>query len=290
MQSKLRKYQIGLAALGLFTLVIVVVILVQAGATKQDADTTKKANDIATKLEMYISTKQMIPDSLGAVGVSDVPATISYQKLSDTSYRFCLTYKSASSGFDAASAVTDVATGSYGQRYSSLGNTTDTETGDTGYLYIPDTHHKGSNCQTIKPYIYASPYYPYSQPSTKQPLLDTMNGMQEKARDTERTTDLKTLQSQLEAYYALNGYYPTLANLNDLSWVASNMPGMDKETLRDPQGGGYSLVAAPTKHAYAYEVYDDSYQTCTVAENCTSYILTATPETGDPIIEESLNY
>src|SRR6202012_2103576 len=74
-------------------------------------------------------------------------------------------------------------------------------------------------------------------------VITTYNGIQQKARNTERQTDLKTFPSQLEAYYAINGHYPTTADdgtgLGDVSdknvsFVAANMKGMDKETLRDP--------------------------------------------------------
>ena len=71
-------------------------------------------------------------------------------------------------------------------------------------------------------------------------VITTYNGIQQKARNTERTTDLKTFQSQLEAYYANNGFYPSAANLGSTSatnvtFIKANMKGMDKETLRDPK-------------------------------------------------------
>jgi type II secretory pathway pseudopilin PulG len=291
MHNSLRKYQIGLAIIGVFTLVLIVIVLVQASATKQDTKTTRVANDIATKLEAYISDKQAIPSSLSAIDVSDVPTTISYQKLSSSSYKFCLTYKSASSGFDAASAVSEVASGSYGGSYSSLSDSS-ASSSDTSYLSIPDTHHKGQNCQTIKPYIFSDSSSTYNSPVTSSSALSlfgTYSGVQSKARDTERSTDLKTLQSQLEAYFAMNNSYPTLADLNDASWVSQNMKGMDIETLRDPQGNNAKLVSTPTKNAYSYEVTDQNGKDCTVDTGCTQYKITAEQETGDPLVYNSLN-
>jgi type II secretory pathway pseudopilin PulG len=287
-QSKLRKYQIGLAAIALFTLIIVIVVLVQAGATKQDADTTKKADDIATKLEAYVSSNQKVPTSLDDVGVGDVPASISYQKLSDTSYKFCLTYKSASSGFDATSAVTELASGGQGSPDNSFSDSPSTA---TSYLYIPSTHHKGQNCQTIKPYLSSdsSSYYNYNDTSSGSSLLDTYTGIQSKARDTERTTDLKTLQSQIEASYAMNGNYPTLAEINDATWRSQNMQGLDSESLKDPQGSSTTLVATPAAKAYAYQPVDDNGKACTVDTDCQAYTLTAKLEGGSDLVLDSLN-
>ena len=42
-------------------------------------------------------------------------------------------------------------------------------------------------------------------------VLTTYNGIQEKARDTKRKTDVNAMQSQIEAYQAENGKYPFLA-------------------------------------------------------------------------------
>src|SRR6185503_1315815 len=73
-------------------------------------------------------------------------------------------------------------------------------------------------------------------------VITTYNGIQTKARNTERTTDLKTFQGQLEAYYANKGYYPGNDSLGSTSatnvtFIGTDMKGMDKETLRDPKGG-----------------------------------------------------
>ena len=46
-------------------------------------------------------------------------------------------------------------------------------------------------------------------------VITTFTGIQQKARDTERETDIKALQGQIEAYYAQNGNYPTRTNVND---------------------------------------------------------------------------
>lgn len=125
-------------------------------------------------------------------------------------------------------------------------------------------------------------------------VITTYNGIQQKARNTERTTDLKTFQSQLEAYYANNGRYPSTADLGatsatNVTWAAANLKGMDKETMRDPKGADYSLATTATVNKYAY---DPAPTGCddTGSNDCTSYTLTAKPEgSGSDIVYNSLN-
>src|SRR3954470_23810382 len=71
-------------------------------------------------------------------------------------------------------------------------------------------------------------------------VITTYNGIQQKARNTERQTDLKALQGQLEAYTALNGRYPATSDLgstsaSNVTFIAASMKGLDKEALRDPK-------------------------------------------------------
>jgi general secretion pathway protein G len=129
-------------------------------------------------------------------------------------------------------------------------------------------------------------------------VITTYNGIQQKARNTERTTDLKTFQSQLEAYYANNGRYPATSDLgttsaSNVTFIASNMKGMDKETLRDPKAaaGDYSLLNTGTGTADKY-TYAPSPASCddSGSADCTSYKLYAVPEGGGSTIEyDSLN-
>lgn len=129
-------------------------------------------------------------------------------------------------------------------------------------------------------------------------VITTYNGIQQKARNTERTTDLKTFQSQLEAYYASNGSYPGTDSLgttsgSNVTFIGTNLKGMDKETLRDPKAaaGDYSLAATPTANKYAYQPTKDDGSACTTAGgDCTKYTLTAEPEgSSTNIVFDSLN-
>jgi prepilin-type N-terminal cleavage/methylation domain-containing protein len=107
-------------------------------------------------------------------------------------------------------------------------------------------------------------------------VITTFNGIQQKGRDTERQTDIKALHGQLEAYYAQNGRYPTLTNVNDATFRSANMKGLDAEALQDPKGAGQTLVAAPAANSYAYAVTPSGCDNTTT--DCTGYTLTATLE------------
>lgn len=122
-------------------------------------------------------------------------------------------------------------------------------------------------------------------------VITTFTGIQQKARDTERTTDVKAIHGQVEAYYASKGVYPTLANLNDSSWRSTNMKGLDQEALKDPKGSGYTLAASASSTQYGYDVQNASGGACdnTTGNECTQYTLTANLEGGGTFQKKNLN-
>lgn len=129
-------------------------------------------------------------------------------------------------------------------------------------------------------------------------VITTYNGIQQKGRNTERTTDLKAIQGQLEAYYAQNGRYPTNTNIgtnsaNNVTFIQGNMKGLDKEALRDPKAAAadFSLASTSTTNEYAYAATDDAGGACdNSTTDCTKYTLTAQQEGGgSDIVLNSLN-
>lgn len=119
-------------------------------------------------------------------------------------------------------------------------------------------------------------------------VITTFTGIQQKARDTERQTDIKAMHGQMEAYYAENGRYPTLADMNDATWRAANVKGLDAATLQDPKGSAQTLVSSVQANAYAYEVAASDDTACdNVATDCGKYTLTATLESGGTYFAKS---
>jgi len=130
-------------------------------------------------------------------------------------------------------------------------------------------------------------------------VITTFTGIQQRARNTERETDIKAIHGQVEAYYAENGVYPTLANLNTATWRTSNMKGLDGEALKDPKGSGtgtatsdsapYQLASAAAANVYAYVVTPSGCDNTSTGGDCTGYTLTATKEGGGTYVKTALN-
>ncbi len=133
-------------------------------------------------------------------------------------------------------------------------------------------------------------------------VITTYSGIQQRARNTERQTDLKAVQGQLEAYFAQNGRYPTSGtqasataglggtSANNVTFIGTDMKGLDKEALRDPKAtpGDYSLATGSTTNKYAYAATPSACDNSST--DCTGYTLTAKQEgSGNDIVYNSLN-
>src|SRR4051812_16253834 len=65
-------------------------------------------------------------------------------------------------------------------------------------------------------------------------VITTYSGIQQKARNSQRQTDVQSLQTQMEAFFSQNGYYPSRTDLNTGSWLSTNMKSLDVQALVDP--------------------------------------------------------
>ncbi len=131
-------------------------------------------------------------------------------------------------------------------------------------------------------------------------VITTFTGIQQKGRNTERQTDIKAIHGQLEAYFAQNGKYPELTDLNTESWRSTNMKGLDKDALYDPRDTTKDttpLESTPTVDRYSYEVvYHPSSGADSACSNadastteCNKYTLTAKQEGTTDYTKNSLN-
>jgi len=122
-------------------------------------------------------------------------------------------------------------------------------------------------------------------------VIVTYNGIQQKARDTERKTDVKALQGHLEAYWADNAKYPTLAQANDASaggFRATNFKGLDPASFADPKNStSQQLCAAAASNCYGYVPTPSGCDNSTT--DCTNYTLTANLEGGGTFSVQSNN-
>jgi type II secretion system protein G len=88
-------------------------------------------------------------------------------------------------------------------------------------------------------------------------VIVTFTGIQQKARDSKRKTDIGAVQAALESYYSSNNTYPTAAHLNSATWLSGNLKGFDPNALKDPKGNSTTVVedsATPSDTQYAYKV------------------------------------
>jgi len=112
-------------------------------------------------------------------------------------------------------------------------------------------------------------------------VIVTFTGIQQKARDSKRKTDIGALQTTLENYYGSNNTFPTLADLNSTTWQKANIPGFDPNALQDPKGNSQTVAATASATQYGYVVTPSGCDdTANAANPCTNYVLTADLETG----------
>lgn len=147
----MKKYYIGLLALGILTLGLTMYVITIGLQSSQDVKTEKFANSAATTLGSYITRNQEIPASLSATGITNIPSTVTYNKLSEKQYKFCVNYK-ADKGYGSGD-ITNVVTGTLmSQMYSGYDDSSGSKAPETS-LYLNYSHKKGEECHTVEPYI-----------------------------------------------------------------------------------------------------------------------------------------
>jgi Tfp pilus assembly protein PilE len=136
--------------------------------------------------------------------------------------------------------------------------------------------------------------------------LTTFSGVQERAKDSERKTDINTIAAKLEAYAAVKEGYPTLADLNDPVWRSANglsSSDMDK-ALSNPSAEGVAKLSQKTPSAVsdAYSYNEVSPNGCiSPTDNkgklrlnssvfCRSFRLTALLQDGEAYTKSSVGF
>jgi len=121
-------------------------------------------------------------------------------------------------------------------------------------------------------------------------VITTYTGIQAKGRNANRQSDLNSIQTHLEAYFAQNGHYPSLADMNNTAWVAGNLKGLDPAALQDPQGASQTMAGGPAAKVYSYEPANSGGASCESDDTtCAGYTLTATLEGGGTYVKSNLD-
>ena len=111
-------------------------------------------------------------------------------------------------------------------------------------------------------------------------IVMTYSGIQEKNRNSIRHNDLQQIQAKLEGFDSDNGYYPSLADMNNPAWRQKNLPGLNPKYMIDPSSkqtvNNVVLSATPKAGYYSYQVTDSNGNPCEKDDtNCAKYTLTA---------------
>ena len=120
-------------------------------------------------------------------------------------------------------------------------------------------------------------------------VITTFTGVQKKGRDADRKSDINSMYSQVEVYFAENGKYPTLTDMNSSTFRTNSLKGLSDDALTDPKGSGATLVGTPAANSYAYAVTPAGCDNTTTGGDCLGFTLTATLESGGTFAKNGSN-
>lgn len=105
-------------------------------------------------------------------------------------------------------------------------------------------------------------------------VVTTFVGIQQRARNSERQTDINSISTQLEGYFAKNSGYPSLADLNDGTWRTNNevKMGDSDKALADPSNATTAALVGTVPAAVG-----DEYSYVPTPANCNSPTTNANP-------------
>ncbi|MEI6237160.1 MAG: hypothetical protein WCP03_00985 [Candidatus Saccharibacteria bacterium] len=293
-------------AVSVISIVIFALVLPMRGLRKNmlDSQIVRALSTVQIATESYISKKGEVPKNVSDLNfeTGSKPSSKTLKRISikedDGSYQLCATFytdtkKDINESTSSTSNLLDMAK-SYTSSYDNYGNY--------------DVHGAGNYCfSNIDPYSADMPtdnYYDsnYNNFGSSVDYYNTslLASSDKSGRDTKRLTDIKSMHSQLEAYFAQNGSgYPALTDFNTVSWRAINMKGLDDISLCDPSASSQVhcvLVSAPQSKVYSYQTWEDDGTTVCKAKNdqgCPKYTLTVTLESSingsSTYVKKSLN-
>ncbi len=105
-------------------------------------------------------------------------------------------------------------------------------------------------------------------------VITTFVGIQGRARNSERQTDINSISTQLEGYFAKNSGYPSLADLNSGTWRTNNEVkiGDGDKAFADPSSPTTVTLSGTVPSAVG-----NSYSYVPTPANCNSPTTAAAP-------------
>lgn len=106
-------------------------------------------------------------------------------------------------------------------------------------------------------------------------VITTFSGVQARARDAERQTDIKAIASQLEVYYTDKGNYLPLADMQSTTTATTTLKGLSPGALKDPTDTSTNSVqtAAPSTTNKRYQYVVPAGCATTTPTGCTSFTI-----------------
>lgn len=129
-------------------------------------------------------------------------------------------------------------------------------------------------------------------------IVNSLQAVQAKSRDTTRRDDIDSIARLLEACYTnketCNGAYPSLIQLTDTApngFVTTNMQGFNNDWLKDSSNGPIQSGDASAATQYQYTVVPNGCNGARGNNICRGFTLRAYQETNPdhPYVKESLN-
>lgn len=126
----------------------------------------------------------------------------------------------------------------------------------------------------------------------------TYDGIKARSRNDARAADVRALQVYIETFYSQNTFYPSRADLNNLSWDATNLKGFTVSNLQDPLwtpknkactlDGKPILLIKSQKGCLGYNPTANSGASCENSDSsCQKYTLSATLEVGGGVYSKT---
>lgn len=130
-----------------------------------------------------------------------------------------------------------------------------------------------------------------------EPSLSTNRS---KSADVRRQTDVAAIAIRAESFYAIHGFYPTLADIQDSGFVAKYMAGLSPSALRDPSQttGTIQATTGQASASYAYvasgsgcnntaKTTVSSAEGAPIDNGCEAFVVSAKLSTGELYAKKS---
>lgn len=281
-------YPAVLAIIIILTVAVAVLIPFREKRLKaQDAVTATALKELSSGIKGYAKTNGKLPRSVDDIDFSDTNSSysynttglakdksplknIEYKPIGDRQYQLCGNFKTDSGGQkntgDVDSAVSSSSLLYDDYYYSSVSYT---KHGKGNYCFNKESVTYTSSSANYGLYGDSSLYYGGGSTSSLAKLTPTPTNSATTTRDNKRSTDIKSMASMLEVYFAQKGYYPAdcteLSKNDPASYVAPNAPSGTKSSCSTSMPSStndvYQYSPNSTKDSFTLKYWSENSKT-----------------------------